>query len=75
MKFHDAQAAGYFRFKRQRIFYKWEFLSLDGGAGRGEGKVEKRCKEKFHICALSALLVYMDEPNFLGFLEKMGLLH
>lgn len=73
MKFHDAQSAGYFFFfKQQRIFYKWEFLSLGEG---GEGKVEKRCKEKFHKSALSALAVYVDEPNFLGFLKKMGLLH
>lgn len=39
------------------------------------GEVQKRHKEKFLLSALSALVVYMDKPNFLGFLKKTGLLH
>lgn len=45
------------------------FLGLWGG------EVQKRHKEKFLLSALSALVVYMDKPNFLGFLKKTGLLH
>lgn len=43
--------------------------------GRGEGEVQKRHKEEFLVSALSALVVYVDKPNFLGFLTKTGLLH
>lgn len=71
MKFHDTQAAGYFCFKWQRIFYEWEFLFLRVVGG----DVQKRCKEKFHISALPVLAVYVNEPNFLGFLLKMDLFH
>lgn len=54
---------------------KESFTSENSFFFGGEGEVQKRHKEEFLVSALSALVVYVDKPNFLGFLTKTGLLH